>query len=183
MKKILFILALIFIGFSCKSDKKDNQPNTVEQKKETNEQVAETPFFTVKLIAKVEKDDKFKLLYTEDTGVPFVGKQVVRANVKGSEEFQTIEFKFKEKDIKPIRLRLDIGNNKDQKTITIKSLEFAHNDDYFIVQDSLLKRFFSPNKHIEFTKDAGVVKLMPEGDKYAPFFVSKKPLHDKLFQF
>jgi len=181
MKKVLFTLLILLI-FACNEETKKNEIKKLESQT-LKEKEVENPNFTVKLVAKVLYDDQFRLLYTQDLNTNFDGKQAVFINVKGTEGFQTIEFKIPNADIYPVRLRLNVGYNKDQKGIDIESLEILHHGNQFIISDTIFNKYFYPNKYIQFNKDNGEIKFQKDDGKHIPFFVSRTPLHEILYEF
>ncbi len=183
MKKIVLVVLLIS-SIACKSDKKSNEINEPSsQEAHTVSKESEYPNFTILFRAKVLLDDKFRLLYTEELGEKFSGKEIVFTDVKGSEDFQTIRFVLPKKDIYPIRLRLNVGNNKEQKGIIIESIEIAHDDNKLKISSTEFYKYFYPNKYIEYNRENGEVTFKEEDGKHFPFFVSRGPLHDELMIF
>lgn len=178
MKKIAIAFLSLFLVLGCKNDKKSEEPQAEEQA--TEEKVESIDNFTVRLKAKVELDDQFRILYTEEDGEAFTGKKAIFKEVKGSNEFQIIEFKLKQPDIYPARLRLNVGFNKEQKPIEIEYLEMLHERSSFTIPYAEFKNYFFPNKYIEYRKETGTVNFLEDDGKHLPFFVSRGPLHKVL---
>lgn len=184
MKKLVILLAVIVSFLSCKNEKKEIEENSQNDTIEaTQEDKVENSFFTGRIVARVEKDDDFKLLFTEAEGIPFVASDIVISKVKGNQEFQTIEFKIKDNKVKPVRIRLDLGNNEEQQVILIKSCEFTQGDDSFFIEGQSLKKYFSPNGFVSYGNEPGEIMLEKKEGKYSPFLISKASLHEELYKF
>ena len=182
MKRIILFLTLIVLT-GCKDAKKEPKivkPDVEEVVAEGN---TENAYFTLTMVAKIEKDDDMKLLYTEAEGVPFVADQIKITKVKGSPDFQTVVLRLNDKTIEPIRLRLDLGNDSEQGSITIKSLKLTQGSKMFFIESASLPKFFLPNNFIEFGNNEGEVKLKKDGDQYSPFLISRDALREILYEF
>lgn len=178
MKKIFLVLILVLIT-SCKKNKKSEEINN-EVKLDSTEVVSkEYPNFTLKLIAKVTVDDRFRLLYTDELGENFSGNKIVFRKVIGSPDIQTITFELPRKDIYPARLRLNVGENSNQKSIQIEEIEIMHDDNKFSISKESFSKYFFPNKYIELNNE-GIVNFIKADGKHFPFFVSRGPLNDEL---
>lgn len=182
MKKIILIV-FVLIFSACKQDKNEIEPITKEKQEEVKNKAKLPRNFTVKLTARVELDDQFRVLYSEGLGEPFNGKRAVFKKIIGSNDYQTIEFVLPKPGIYPARLRLNVGYNKNQKSIDIQSVEILHEGSQFFISDSLFNKYFFPNKYIEYHKETGKAIFKKEDGKHVPFFVSRKPLNDMLIDF
>jgi hypothetical protein len=116
LKRIFLTLVIASTVLSCKDTAKDESKDI-----DTTVESINTFKVTAKVI--VKKDDDFCLLYTQDGSIDF--KDGVWQVVKGSENEQTVEFSLPE-DVFPTQLRLDLGRNKEQEDILIKSVKFEY---------------------------------------------------------
>lgn len=124
------------------------------------------------LSAKVLEDDVFQLFYWESSEQNFSIKKSVRTKVKGSPKLQEIAFELP--DLLGLqRLRLDIGENKNQEVILIESLKFSSDKNEYTFNQSDFNQLFAPNKY---------VKPLSNG-KYSaiPGFKDDKEFHDPYF--
>jgi len=183
MKKIILLFVLFMIFSACKNDKKESKLDLEDNKQERLNKQTKNSNFTIKLNAKVQNDDKFWVLYTEEPGELFsVEKRIIKP-VKGSDLHQEIEFIFPDKNIYPARLRLNVGTNREQKIINIKSIEILHEESQIMIADTVLNKYFFPSKYIDLTENNGEIILNIKDGKYVPFLVSKKLLEEELSTF
>lgn len=116
LKRIFLMFVLVSTVLGCKNETKEE---SVTQ--ETTVETINSFKMTASVI--VKKDDDFCLLYTQDGSLNF--KEGVWKGVKGSENEQNVEFLLPQ-DTFPTQLRLDLGRNKDQDDIVIKSVKFEY---------------------------------------------------------
>jgi PBP1b-binding outer membrane lipoprotein LpoB len=178
MKKTLLILVIALISCKGKTEKKeevkqDNKKEAEIVKPQTNSN------FTYLLNAKIPSDESMSLYYTEGRNEKFTEKNRLIKKVKGSDDFQEIEFKIMDSKILPSRLRLHFSN-KDQKKITIKSVKLMYKDGEFVISDSLFTKYFVPNRFIKYGNVAGEYNFVSIDNTFAPYFVSKTLLADVL---
>lgn len=116
--KFITILLLITTIFGCKDEKSvDNleivRPDVIDNS------------FKVTLDVIVKENDDFSLFYTEDGSTDFTKIEPIWISVKGSESSQKVIYSLPEEVI-PTQLRLDFGINKNQKDITLKSVNMEY---------------------------------------------------------
>jgi hypothetical protein len=141
--KFLIILAVIFM-MSCKKEKEDNNlPQEPQKKVET---------FNVKLDMVVHEDDNFQLFYTEFEDEGFDGKKSLWTSVKGNEEPQEIVFNLP-KDVIPLNLRVDLGNNENQKVMNLNSFEMEYFGKTYSLKDSLILQNFIIGDQLIYDKE------------------------------
>ena len=99
--------------------------------------------------------------------------------MKGSDNFQEIEFKINDSEILPSRLRLHFSN-KDQKKTSIKSVKLLYKEGAFVITDSLFTKYFVPNRFSKYGNAAGEYNFVSIDNKFTPYFVSKAVLADVL---
>ncbi|MGI9550432.1 MAG: alginate O-acetyltransferase AlgX-related protein [Aurantibacter sp.] len=126
------------------------------------------------LTAKVLEDDVFQLFYWEESEPKFRIEKSIRTQLKGGNHFQEIAFDLP--TLKNLyRLRLDIGENKDQQNVHIKGIRFLSNDGEHDFDEEKFNQLFAPNKYIkalgngQFSGGSG-----SSGDRvfYDPYFIS-----------
>ncbi len=99
------------------------------------------------MTAMVEANDEFEIFYRDSTDSKYSAKKSVKSKVPGSKEFQKIHFKLPiQTGIKSIRL--DIGQNTNQKDIFIDQISIQSDSYEHVIKDSLL-HYFKPNSFIE----------------------------------
>ena len=120
----------------------------------------------LELNAVVPINDDFQLFYLEEGEKSLTEKQSIRLKVIGSQEYQTISFKLPfEKSI--TKLRVDVGRNKDQKGITIKSVKLISQTRSFNfdIHDN-----FIPNKYIKWEGETLITQTI--NNRFDPNFTS-----------
>lgn len=172
--RLLLIISLLV--FSCK-DEKQKEENTNPSSDLT--QVTDN-IFRVSIEAKILEDDKLELFYLgESANTNFNSKERIAKYIKGSNEFQKIEFALP-KGIIPYKFRIDLGDNvnKHETEIAITSITLSLNDNEIFVDTPLLNSFFHPNTYLQ-TTDQGYQRKIVE-DRYDPFILSKPVLDQKI---
>lgn len=120
MKKnvLLALISATFLFTSCNNETKE---------KESSENVTENDL-TNKLIVKIEgvfpKNDQFQLFYSSND--QFEESNSLSQVVYGQSVLQTLVFELP-KDKKPQSLRLDLGANPAQTSVTIKDITIEYN--------------------------------------------------------
>ncbi len=174
MKKI--ILSLIILGFfACKSETSTKNEGPITVNKEVSEYI-----FKVSLEAKLMEDDKLELYYIPDfDDVNFNSQDRVAVYVKGSPNYQIIEFKLPE-GIIPAKFRIDLGDNvnKFETQIAIKSVDIALDGNNISIDHTIMDNFFQPNSYLD-RNNTGYLRKVVDG-KYDPFILAKPILNKKI---
>ena len=160
-KNYLFALFVIVLFVILGSYLKKTQNNVLEA-------------MEVVVTAKVPKDDVFQFFYWERTEPKFQIKKSIRTVVKGISDYQEIHFKLP-KVVDLIRLRLDIGENANQGTVSIKQIKFIKGDEELIFDAKEFGKLFSPNAYIVKKGNSeydGKAKTINSRFIYDPYFVS-----------
>ncbi|WP_159022156.1 hypothetical protein [Formosa sp. L2A11] len=168
MKNILILLCF-FQLFSCK--KKGENSNL---KQTTIDNV-----FSVDLNIKILEDDKLQLFFIQDNSESgFSFQKKVNVNVQGKDEFQVVSFKLPSNVI-PIRFRLDLGDNRKESEVQIKSILIRLNNNVISVDNSTIQRLFNPNKYL-ITSDYISFERKIIGNDYDPYLLSTPLLNKKI---
>lgn len=154
---LLILLLSVICIIGCKD--KEVQPAQ-------NETVKNHFKVTLKVIS--QKKDSFCVLYTEDGTINF-GEQGIWKSVEGSENEQLVEFDFPE-DSFPTSLRLDLGIEKEQTQVTLKSVTIEYNGKKREISGNELGVFFRGNENnCTFDVATGVVTpVIKEGIRQNP---------------
>lgn len=161
MKKFitLNICAIIILSVcSCKISEENNSESTIaEQETSVKEN------FNIEITASSAKKDDFAVYFTEDKSIDFKSDFAVWTGIKGANESQTLYFELAKERI-PTNIRLDFGLNKDQDSVTIKTVKVNY----------LTKSFqFNGNDFFTyFNKDKQFTSKINEGDKSITFYKS-----------
>lgn len=135
---------------------------------------AELKAMQVVLSAKVPKDDVFQFFYWEQSETNFQIKKSVRSEVKGLNDFQEIVFQLPN-IVDLYRIRLDIGENKEQGDVIIREIRFIKEDEEYGFDINAFNRLFAPNKYItQQGKDnfRGKTLMVNSKSIYDPYFIS-----------
>ncbi len=129
----------------------------------------------VVITAKVQKDDVFQFFFWEAKDKNFTIEKSVRTAVKGADTYQEITFSLP--DLKDLhRIRLDIGENKEQDPIDIQIIRFIKGDDMLTFDRKEFSSLFGPNEFITPNNNTGAFHGKSISSKgkliYDPYFVS-----------
>ncbi|WP_165749401.1 alginate O-acetyltransferase AlgX-related protein [Cellulophaga sp. Z1A5H] len=135
------------------------------------------------LSAKVLKDDMFQLFYEEEEKDGFSHKKTVDVEISGKKDFQEITFMVP-KIASLNRLRLDIGNNKNQNSIIIRSIRFSLDEQVIIYDVEAFNRLFKPNNYVKKIDKNGTFKglsAMRKNKKiFDPYFSSRRTSNELI---
>jgi hypothetical protein len=168
--KILLAISLLSVLVSCKNEKSvKTEPEEV--KKES---------FKISLGLIVPKDDSLQIFYTEADKAEYKEENSVWAIVKGSEKEQEATFELPS-DVIPSELRIDFGQNKDQKQISVKNFKMEYLGKKFEVRDTLFYQYFQPVNQIDWDRKNAIAKInTPEGQKHDPSFNPRETLKTEI---
>lgn len=158
----LFVLIFCFFCFvGCKDKANDNAEGTKDSQSTSKQ-------FKVTLRVIAQKTDSFCLLYTEDGTINF-GEQGIWKGIEGSENEQSVQFDFPE-EIFPTSLRIDLGIEKEQSQVILKSVILEYNGKKREISGSELGLFFRGNENnCTFDVTTGIVKpVIKDGVRQNP---------------
>jgi len=165
MKYNILVVAFLLVGFaSCKNNTEDK---TAEEPLEKVD-----PSFNVDIDIINELDDAFALYYTEDNSINFTEEHAFWTDIqKGSPQVKTVNYKFPE-EIIPTDIRLDFGNNKQQKSITLEKLKMSFQGKTFEAKGSDFLKYFIANDSIktEIDEAKGSIKFLQNEKGFNPAF-------------
>src|SRR5690606_8087979 len=102
----------------------------------------------VVLTDKVLRDDIFQFFFITNGEKKLDIEKSVKSTVRGSDEYQRIEFVLpKMKEL--VKLRLDIGANPKQDTVWIKKIEFIRDNLVIKLDLGGFNKLFEPNIYIK----------------------------------
>jgi len=133
----------------------------------------------VNLVLKIEvlENDLFQIFYWVKGDPNFNELNSVKQNVEGKEGIQTLVFPIPlDKDIE--RLRVDIGQNFEQKMMIIESVTLKANSNQIALSDSLLEYFY-PSMYVTINNNNIYPKQI--NSNYDPYLKSK--LLDKEMEY
>jgi len=162
-KVILFLGALILVS-SCNQSEKSK----IEGLEKKNE-------LQIKIVinAKVLVDDVFEVYYYEPGQEGFHPQDFVSSKVKGSMDYQDIEFDLPEKTY-PERLRLDFGKNINQKQIILSSVKFSYGEKEYSYGKNEIINDFKPSKYLILDNETLTLTPNEIDNKYDPYLYSKR---------
>ncbi|WP_296315258.1 hypothetical protein [Winogradskyella sp. UBA3174] len=177
MKKIILMIIICLV--SCKEEKSLKLEELDKFEKE-EVIVKDEDVFKVVLSIKIKENDRLDLFYTgEFPDDEFNEYERLGKDVKGSNEFQIIEFNLPE-GVLPYKFRIDLGknSNRHQTQVDIEWINLEFNDNKINIKNLVLKSFFHPNIYLEQNDDGYLRKTV--ADKFDPFIVSKPVLNKKI---
>lgn len=131
----LFKISIIIVFFcGCKSPSQKIEP-ALEDK------------LIISFDAVVPMNDEFQLYYKKNDAKYTEGKSL-KIQLKGSDNFQKIEFIF-DQLVFPQNIRLDLGKNIKQKTIQIENFQFNYNGQKHVLTNQEFKKYFVTNKYLD----------------------------------
>ena len=176
---ILFFTATLMIT-SCEKKETsvfDGESNQgAENEVVIEKEIEEPSVFDAYVDIKIPADDELQLFYTIDEDTNFNETNSKRKKVKGSGDFQTVKFGLPRH---ATSVRLDLGQNSENKEVTIKNIRFEANGLEYQKAESPLAQF-SGNDFVQIDTVSGKIKLTQKDGKFDPFIVSKKNLNDQL---
>lgn len=153
IKKRLVIFILGFL-ISCNSKNKSEEKQVEDKllqslvrKGVDNKDLKNT--FLVILNVLANKNDNFQLFYTEDYMLSFNEDQSIIKLISDANDYQNIVFTLPS-NVLPDRLRIDVGSNRNQKVIKIKSLLFRYNDKEVFIPSELISKLLVPNEFVNY---------------------------------
>ena len=177
--KYLIAGFIILLTYSCK-DVKNTETN--ETKTENNEDLKKIKDDIFRVILKViaPEKDNFEIFYTDlYPDEEFREEKKNNIALEGSNEVQDIVFNLP-KGILPYNFRIDLGNNKFQEKIFIKSIELKYNSNSIFIENDLIPTFFVVNEFINYDKSSGTAILSYVNNRRDPFIIAKPILIQKI---
>ena len=172
-RNTLIALLTLVIFVSCKDEKNPKTEDAV---------VAETPkeTFKVGLDLVIKKDDSLQIYYKDQGMTDWVFDKCVTKVVKGSDQVQEVIFNLPE-DVLPSELRFDMGTNKSQGEVEIKSFKMNYLDKTFVAKDTLFFQYFYPNDQIDYNRSKAIAKpIVKANTPYDPIFISREVLTNEI---
>lgn len=128
----------------------------------------------IELQIEVKENDVFQVFYKNDKDLNFSEANSKKVNISGSNDIQKIHF------IIPVdstlnSIRMDMGDNVDQKKIVLHALKFEGGINSFSIDPTDIETFFNKNSFID-SVDNGVVvfkNLETSYHPHDPFFYLK----------
>jgi hypothetical protein len=164
--KILSLLAVCFLVFSCKSEDKKTEENT------TNTEANVVKKMHIQMDVIQPTANNYAVYYTEDNTINFTTDYVIWNEVKPSPSVQTLDFYFPESAY-PTHLRFDLGNNPQTEDVVLNKFKLSYGDKSLEVRGSDFFNYFQKNDSIdsEIDQSKGIIKFMKkEGSKAITFF-------------
>lgn len=170
----LFSILLPFIMLlSCNSAQKDEV--TLEKQSSTDE-------VTLTLEASFLQNDKFQIYYTKEPNVELSGDLVIDKYVYGNDQMQKIDFKFP-KGVIPYKIRLDLGENMEQKNISVKNISIQYKDQVINGDDGQFMKSWTTNESLVYDPFKFIYNIKLINGLHDPLFISSFDIEKKLLKF
>ncbi len=173
MKKILSVLVLSLIFFSC--GQKEKKEDVVSEKENTE---------TIDLVIeyKYDRADVFKVYYNKISNTPIDGSLMMTQNVQPSNDFQTTTFSFPQ-GVCPKGIRLDVGIQQDAEYIEIKSIKLVQGSNVIDNSDWINTINWSANECLVYEKENKRFKIVASNGLKSPVFMSNIVINEKLSKY
>jgi len=181
MKKIVSILILMILMFSCKENESKKQNDNINKSDINTEVDSNQDNFNIEMNVIVEKPDEFVLYYLEGEQNKIKQRTSISLKVVGSTEPQKLKFKLKD-NVLPTKLFLKFGQNQAEQKITFFKtiISYRKDEKKLVIEGSRFFQFFNPNEFIDFDKVNNIATLKEINGKMNPAFVSRKVLDRKI---
>ncbi|RKN82765.1 hypothetical protein [Ulvibacterium marinum] len=170
---------LIFISFSvtaCSFNKNWETTSCVDRF--INQELGNS--FEISLRLKIEKDDVLELYFIEEQSVnSFHSDKKIRQKVLGDSLFQEIRFELPERVV-PVSFRIDLGENTQQKEVSITEIKLKYKQNVIQIKDSLIPYFFVPNEYLKLKGNSGRFGFVEKKNRRDPFIISHPVLNKKI---
>lgn len=153
MVRIIFLLLFTFL--SC--ERKNNH-------------LEENIVITIKM--KVIHDDVFQLFFSDSYVNNYQERESISLKVLGKDAYQHVVFKLS-KGILPKRIRVDLGNNINQKEIQIDYVSIGIKNKIIFFNKDNFNRMFEFNECVQYIKHKKTILLDCPNEFYDPYFISK----------
>lgn len=167
MRKIVYCIFASLLLLSCGKEKEAKVPAAVEEVKDK---------YVVSLDAIYEKNDTCMVFIYDENNNEFLDKRIKIA-VKGSPNFQKIDFQLPE-GLKPSNLGIGFSSNKEQESLTLKSITIQNKENAIVKADDYLT-FFANNDCLVMDLTTSKHKLKHDKE-YPPGFVGNDKLKAAL---
>lgn len=176
MKKILYTSLLgsaLLMNFSCNNGKL----NTTSIETENTINVTD---FVFELEGVFPTNDRFQLFYSNDNN--FLEENSVNVNVYGQSVMQKVTFNLPT-DVKPQNLRLDLGSNVDNSTVSIRNIRITYKDQEILLSDNEIRDFFPETESVTYDILKLNYSLKPGADGvFDPIWFSNEKLKRSMNQ-
>ena len=178
MKKIVFLSLVVITTLSFQSCKKteDTTTATTEPPKEVKQN------FNIQIEATASKKDDFAVYFTEDNSINFTPENAVWCGIKAGNLQETLNFELTE-DRVPTNIRLDFGLNKEQDSVTIKSVKVNYYANSFEFKGSDFFTYFNKDEQFKYNVNAaaGTLTLYKKEAEYkTPYFYPSQITNDRV---
>lgn len=125
----------------------------------------------IEIEATIVEDDKFQLFYLLDGQNGYSEKFAKWIDVIGSKDAQKILFELPD-SLKIRKLRIDIGTNTSQESITINQVKVKQRGETLLLKSKDVFKTFQPSRFIQLNQDSTSLKLFQIEERYDPYLSS-----------
>lgn len=125
----------------------------------------------LKLSLVIHEDDEFQLFYNSAESTGFTSDNSITHKIKGKDTIQSLFFVLKD-DEYPNRLRIDFGNNRNQKQVEVKEIKLSYNEAFKSFSKDEIKVFFKSNEYFDFDFETLMGKGVVINNSYDPYLES-----------
>lgn len=177
MKKLLFSVLFIYLSINLTSCNDKKGRNNLDETEESEKNQSKGLVITLEGV--FPTNDTYQLFYSNDD--KFLEEKSIKTEVFGQSVIQKVVFLLPD-NIKPQNLRLDYGVNADQKSISIKTVEFLYNENKLVVNNKdFYGKFFVNGQGSAYNLSNLSIELNVNSDGvYDPFAISTPELKKSL---
>ncbi len=163
---------MVILALSCRTEESNNirvlENNSL--KKDS---------FKLSLYVKAEKEDFFDFFYVVDSITEkFSEDRKIRRKLKAGNTDEIIIFELK--DSCPLKFRIDLGRNLEQKSIELQQTIISCGGKSIVIPGSISEHFFIANRYLEFSKKGDTINFLRKGGSKTPFITSSALLNKKM---
>jgi len=135
--------------------------------------------FKITLNYKIEQNDIIQVFYASKTADNYSEKKSIIKEAKKDSIYKQILFVLP-KGVIPAKIRIDLGENQKVNKISIKEVKISRNNKQFVIDSTMIKYFFSPNKYLKYNTHNNIFTTKIISEKTDPYLLSTPLLNKKL---
>lgn len=166
------LIIIISLTFGCRNENGNNIEVLKEDALNKNS-------FKLSLYVKVEKKDFFDFFYAFDSlNEKFTENRKIRYKLNAGNIDEVVTFELYDKC--PLKFRIDLGRNLNQKLIVIYRVDINCGGKRIIIPGNISEHFFIANRYLEFSKNGDTLNIIRKGETKTPFITSSALLNKRM---
>lgn len=166
------LLSMVILALSCRTE----VTNNIRVMENNN---LKKDSFKLSLYVKAEKEDFFDFFYVVDSVTEkFSEDRKIRCKLKAGNTTEIIIFELKEGC--PLKFRIDLGRNLEQKSIELQQTIIRCGSKSIVIPGNISEHFFIANRYLEFSKKGDTINFLRKRGNKTPFITSSALLNKKM---